>query len=774
MMGVRVPPISRTLVCLLGASGVAFCGSVEAPRANGPQATPLAIEQAFGDLKSPDWILKWAAMSQLARWRAAEAAPALKAVLSALVALAELLGEGVLEEAQARAKDPAPELRAAAVEALGILASPKGEAAIAERLKDPAPGVRCQAVVALARVRREAAWETVEPLLDEKDAALVQHAARALVYIRRPEARARAIALLSHADAAVRAEAANTLGQALVPEAIPALLLRMATDGEPKVRFACEKALAAFDARALFLPMLAALRGEQPYCYGAALRVLALRPSLEACEGVAALLRDAPPAYREVLPDAFQLLVRLDADRYADLFARHLSHPTAHVRARAIESLGRCAKADLFKLLRPMLLDREQGVRVAAFRVIRNLSDAAPPEGFIEYLSDAIQQGDRYTRHAATDLLCERVPPAELPKVVALLAPILGGKEKDEREYAAKALARMGDEGVRRRIAAAQGYVTTWMLIGPFPYDSRNRGFGPAYFPEHEVDFQKTYAPVVTDPSAVFKVGEATCGGEKRKAILMQPPTGRAASARLIATFHLELPDAPDLKLAMALGLEDEAADSDGAALDVAINGQKLLECKLSKPGGWQAAECALGEFAGKRVAIELALDPLDSPKNDRVAIADARVVSNDKVLASLAELANTAPVRVAQPLSAVAPRISWQRYQASRIDGEVSLYDVYPPPIDAKIAYGVADIILAEERKAVVTVKSDDGFILWLNGAKVAERPGAGEQRQEVTIRQGVSRFLIKVFNLREWWLYQVRLTDPEGRALEFRQDIQ
>ncbi len=739
---------------------MAGAGSAEVPRANGPQATPLAIEQAFGDLKSSDWILKWAAMSQLARWKVAEAAPALKAILGgsdhpwirgrALVALAELLGEGVTAEAQARAKDPAPQ-------------------------------VRCQAVVALARVRREAAWETVQPLLDDKDATLVQHAVRALVYIRRPEANAKAIALLGHADAAVRAEAASTLGQALAPEAIPALLLRMATDNEPKVRLACEKALTAFEARALFLPMLAALRGELTYCYAAALRVLALRPCPEACEGVAALLRDPPPAYRDVLPDALQLLARLDADRYADIFARNLSHPSPQVRARAIESLSKCANADRFKLLRPMLLDREQGVRVAAFRAIRSIADATPPEGFIEYFAEAIQRGDKYTRHAATDLLCERVPPAELPKVVAILAPVLGGKEKEEREYAAKALARIGDEGVRRRIAAAQGYVTNWMLIGPFPYDNRNRGFGAAFFPEYEVDFQKTYDPVVVDPSAVFKVGEATCGGEKRKAILMQPPTaaqppsavGGASLPRvLIATFRLELPEAKDVKLILALGLEDEATDSDGVALQLSVNDQKLLERKLVKPDGWQAAEVSLGEFAGKRVAIELALDPLGNPKGDRVAIADARLVSGDKVLATLAELTDSAPVRVAVPDAK--NRLSWQRYQASRIDGEVSLYDVYPPPIDSKIAYGVADLAFAEDRKAVVTVKSDDGFILWLNGVKVAERPGAGESKQEVAVRQGPARFLIKVFNHREWWLYQVRLTDPDGRALDFRQEGQ
>jgi len=780
--GARLKHLRRAawLPAIAAACGLASAGAPpEPPRANGA-ATPLAIEQALDDVRSGDWILQWAAMSQLARWKAKEAAPQLKAVLAgkdapwvrgrALVALAELLGDQMLGDAQARAGDAAFELRAAAVEALGILATPQAEATIVQRLNDPAPEVRCQAVVAIARVRREKAWDIVRPLLDDKDPQLALHATRALVYIPTPESHAQAIALLAHSDAGVRVEAARTLAKAIVPEAIPALLGRMAADGDAGVRVACERALAAFEPGALFLPMLAALRGERRECYGAALRVLALRPTREACEGVAALVREPADAYREVLPEALQLLAALDPDRYADLFARYLSHPSPQVRGKAVESVGKCAKADQFKLLRPLLLDRDHGVRVAAFRTIRNLTDAAPAEGFPQYLAEAIRQGDKAIRRAATDLLCERVPAADLAEVVALLAPILGGKDKDEREYAAKALAHVGDEAVRRRIAHAQGMITSWMLIGPFPYDSRNRGFGPAYFPEYEVDFAKDYDAIAADPTATFRVGDATCGGEKRRALLVQPPTARGAAVRLIATFRLELPEAKGLKLATAMGLEDDAADSDGAVVEFSVNGQKLLERKLAKPEGWQAAEVPLDAFAGQRTTIEIAVDPLASPKNDHVALADPRLVAADQVLASLLELADSAPVRIAVPDAK--GRLAWQRYQASRIDGEVSLYDLYPPPIDGKVAYGVADITMPEESKASITVKSDDGFILWLNGVKVAERPGSGEQKTEVTLRQGPSRFLIKTFNHREWWLYSVRLTDPEGRALDFRQD--
>jgi HEAT repeat protein len=752
----------------------------EVPRANGAPPTPLAVEQALEELKADDWILKWAAMSQLARWKVKEAAQPIKAVVAgrdhpwvrgrALVALAELLGEGALEDAQAGAKQDAPELRAAAVEALGIIAAAKGEAAIAERLRDPVAQVRHQAIVALARVRKDRAWETVSPLLADADPATVLHATRALVYINTPEAQRAAIALLSHADAGVRAEAASTLGQARVRDAIAVLLQRMASDSDAKVRVACEKALASFDGNELLLPMLAALRGEQREQHAAALKVLAVRPTLEACEGVAALIREPTDRYRDALSDAFHVLTRLDPDRYQGIFVAYLESPVPYVRCRALESLGRCPKAEHFKLVRPLLVDRDQSVRVAAFRVLRENTEGAPPEGMVQYLAEVFQRTDKWSRRTALDLLSERIAPAELPKAIDVLVPLLGSNDKDERAYVAKALAGAGDDATRRRIARAQGYVTNWMLIGTFPRENRNRGLGASFFPEHEIDLKKTYESFESDPSASFKVVEATCGGEKKKALLMQPPTAARAPSKLVASFRLELPEAKDLKLTMSLGLQDDSPGTDGVQFEVYANDTKVLEKKLLKPEGWQAAEASLAEYAGKTVTLDLVVDPLGNPKDDRAAVGDPKVVSGDQTLAPLVELAESAPVRVVGPASK--GQLAWQAWKTNRIDGEVPLYDIFPPPTADKVAYGVADITVADGRKAQLWLKCDDGCVVWLNGTRVVERANTGEQKADVTLRAGSNRFLIKSSNYRDWWRYELRLTDPEGRAIEFRQN--
>jgi len=762
-------------VVVLVAAAAAHAASAEAPKANGPAPTPLAIEQALDDLKSADWILRWAAMTQLARWRVKEAVPPIKGILSgrdhpwvrgrALVALAEFLGEEVLGEATAFSGDGAAELRAAATEALGIIGSPRGEPAIAARLKDPAVEVRCQAIVALARVQGIQAWETVAPSLEDADPAIVRHATRALLHIGSPESRRKMIELLDHKDAMVRHEAANTLGKVRVPEAIAALLRHMATDGDVKVRTACEKALAAFDGRTLALPLLGALRGARREYYQAALRILAVRPTPEATAGTAALVREPDERYRDVYPDAFHLLTQLAPDRYRDIFIHYLGSEHPPTRQRAIECLALCKGADHFKLLQPLLTDRDQGTRAAAFRVVRQATEGAPPGGIVDYLAEALLHTDAWTRRTALDLMGERIPPGDVPKAVELLAPLLGGAKSQDREVVAKALARIGNEAARRQVAQAQGYLTDWMLIGPFPRENRNKGFGAAFFPEHEIDFQKTYDPYVIDSSAAFGPTEATCGGTKKKGLALRPATRSSHHGRLVASFRLELPKADDLKLTLFVGLQDGSSETDGVRFEVHVDGAKRFELKVLKPEGWQPVEVSLAAEGGKATTVDLVADPLEDAKGDNAVVGEPRVVAGGKTVADLLTLAETAPVRIEGPEAKT--KLAWQRWQVSRIDGQVPLYDIIQPPIYDKVAYGVADVASAEERVVRLWVKSDDGFILWRNGVKIGERTSTGEETLDVALRKGHNRFLIKSFNHRDWWFYHVRLMDKEGAAV-------
>ena len=69
------------------------------------------------------------------------------------------------------------------------------------------------------------------------------------------------------------------------------------------------------------------------------------------------------------------------------------------------------------------------------------------------------------------------------------------------------------------------------------------------------------------------------------------------------------------------LGLEDGAStDSDGVAFEVRVDGELATPTarKVVQPGGrWKAWQVDLRAFAGRRVELELAVDPLASARGD-------------------------------------------------------------------------------------------------------------------------------------------------------------
>jgi len=750
----------------------ALAGAVEPKQANGAAGDPLAVEQALATLKSGDWILKWEAMSQLARWKTKEAVPALKAVLAgqdhpwvrgrALVALAELLGEEMLDQALTSSRDVYPELRAAAVEALGVVGSARGEPLITERLKDVEPSVRNAALVSYARLKRAAAWNTVAPRLTDADPASVRSAIRALTYVATPDAVQKMIDLAEHKDKSVRIEAALALSQARPPDAIPVLLTRMGKDEDLEARAAAQRALTAYDPKVLTPHLLDALRAGDKSLIQPALRLLALQPSTEACDEVAALIREPRAPYLEQAELFLGLLAAVDADRYQAVFARYLTHERADIRRRAIESLARCRNVDLFALLRDSITDKEQPIRYAAFEAIRKATKGAPQEGIVAYLADALQSKDGWTYQSAIRLLGERIAPAEFPKALAALGPFLGGTDTEIRKLAAKALSQTATDEAKRDIARAQGYLTDWKILGPFP-NPGGRGYSIAYPPEQEIDFAKQYESYASGYGAAFTVTDGSCGGVRKKSLSITPPWKDGAVGTTTATFLLDLPAGKDPKLTFFLGFQDKPSNPEGAQFAISVDGKRVFEQPLKDT--WQPGEVSLTDSAGKKVALDLTVDPLKAANGDRALVGEPAVVAGDQTLFDLTALANTALLRVSIPEKT--KPLTWQTCRASRIDGVILLHDIMPAPTAQQLAYGVTDIDSPDERKARLSLETDDGFILWLNGVKVAERPNAGEQKVDLKLQPGRNRLLLKVCNNREWWQFAVRVTDPEGRRL-------
>jgi len=777
-------------------------GAVPVPSAPASIAPPLpadaalrvpdavAVDEAVRQLNSPDWVLQAQAIAVLARAKSRPAVAPLKEILAgkgrpwirgrALVALAEILGRDALGDALALAADPSPELREAALEALGICGSPPAVAAVEARLADPVPSVRNQAVVALARLKGAAAWDRVAPLLADADSAAVVHAARALVYVGSPESRQALIGLLAHKEPAVRLAAAQAEREVRDPDAAPVLLKRVAADSTSEVKWTAERALLAYPPLVLAGPCLEALAAGDSSLYPVALRILAARPSHEARSGLANLLREHADRYRTVVLPALDVLAGADPpagrspaagegpSAYQDVFVRYLSGRDTTIRRRAVEILGQCSGIDHWALLKAPLADANEGVAVAAARALRKATRGAPPGGIVEYLAGVLKSGTPDAVEEALALLGERLEAAELPKALAALDPFLAGADSGARRLAVASLDRFADGDAGRRIAAAQGYLVQWMLLGPFPNDLEGRGMSAAYPPEYGVDFTRTYDAFPFGLGAAFKAQAAAAGGVARSALSIRPPEDDGAAGTTVVSFMLDLPQAKDIKLNMFWGIQQDAPEGEGVRFEAAVEGRKVLERKVAAADGWTPADVDLSPHAGRRVRVDLAVDALGNAAGDWALVGDPRVVADGAVAADLVKLAPSAAARIIMQ-GVPSARLSWEPARTVRSSGEVNLRPAIAGD-ELAVAYAAADVPWSSgPEKAYLALDSEGPAKLWVNGVKVAERTGAAAAAVPVAVefRKGPNRLLLKVASEGDRWVFALRLTDGQGRAL-------
>jgi len=91
----------------------------------------------------------------------------------------------------------------------------------------------------------------------------------------------------------------------------------------------------------------------------------------------------------------------------------------------------------------------------------------------------------------------------------------------------------------------------------------------------------------------------------------------------------------------------------------------------------------------------------------------------------------------------------------------------------DNRVAYLRTKVFSPKEQKAQLEMGSDDGIKVWLNGAVVhannATRPASpGQDKAEVTLKEGWNLLLVKVTQGGGEWSVCVRLRRPDGNKLE------
>ena len=592
-------------------------------------ASPADVTRAVDDLRSGDWIIQYRAISQLARWRSRSAATNLRAVLAgkdipwvrgrALVALGQILGADMLTEVLPLTRSKLVELRAAAIETLGLIGSPNGDAAAAAALNDPAVEVRCQAVLAIARLRKARAWPLVKGLVGDADSRLVRHLAEALASIATDEAHGALVTLLGHGDERVRLQAIDSLAGYRRVEDIDRLLGRGSGDDSEIVRDRAFAALATYPEPAVRARALAVLHSEASDDYAAAVRLLAARATPPACDALAAVARGGDKRYRRVVADVLKCLAGHGADRYADVFVRHLDHSSSSVRREAIRGVAKGRKGDPWTTLKALLSDPSESVRRYVIDAIQAETTGSPPGGMIRYLSGPLHGSSWDTRKRAVLLVADRVTAEELAADFSEMEATLGGENSYVRELTAKLLSRTADETLRGRIAAAQGYVTAWTIAGPYANDKLNAGIETAYAPERPAGPATATAPASTQPTTArakpvkWRPGRVVAAsGELALHDVFPPPTNYrvayvAATLRAPAAREIRLEVTSDDGCVVWLNGREvhrrKTAGTDKVTADLRRGPNRLL-VKVANQVEWWSVKVRLADEKGRAVRL--------------------------------------------------------------------------------------------------------------------------------------------------------------------------
>ncbi|MBN1674436.1 MAG: HEAT repeat domain-containing protein [Kiritimatiellae bacterium] len=769
-----------TFVCLGFLVFIALPGT---PAALAEENPTLAVEDALEDLRGGDWILQQEAMLELARARARAGVQPLRGLLQdtradawlrgrALVTLAHIEGDALLDDALGFARVEDVRLRAAAVEALGVIGSRKGRPAIVKGLQDPRAEVRHQAVVAAAAIWKQEAWPTVSPRLKDRDIVMVQHAVRAIAYVSTPLAHRALLELLGHAEPCIRIEAAAVVRTVQFEAAIPALLKGMAGDKESDVRVAFERALLSFPPKVLGPPLVDVLKSDAAGLYEAALRVLKQRPSPHAYGEVAALLRGQTEKHTKVVPDALGLLAQEDPDRHAHVFSLYLPHADKRIREKAVRCLALARKTNLFSALKPLLTDPDGRVRHAAFDALRK-ADTPPAGGIVTYLGELLRSDDAETVRNAVVLLQEWITPAELAEALARLKPRLGGPDAKLREAVASALERVADEDMQRQIVAAQGSIPDWMVIGAFRNDGKNSGFDRVFPPEEEIDFGKTYYHRHFGHGATFEVRDETCGNRTMPALYLHPPRQGDAGGKTIGSMKVALPDEPDLNLEAFAGINDTGKTKNGVQFEIRADGRRVYRRTVTAPKRWYKVSAPLAAWRGKTITLEISADARGDAYGDHAVLGQPVVRAGEKTAIDILELVPNATRSVEIPGAQFGP-YSWTLHRSTDRNGAVGFHWIFPPPVHYSVAYAVTDIVAPAEQDILFHVEADDTFKLWLNGALVAAQPQPtyrNPAKLTARVNKGENRLLVKVANLRDWWWFKIRVTDKDGRRPDWLQ---
>ena len=393
--------------------------------------------------------------------------------------------------------------KARLIQQLGARRDPAAVPALLAAARDRDEAVRMEAIAALGRI--ESAQATPALLEIAKTGSLAVKAAALDAYLRVADA------LLERGETN-RAEAAyiQALGLAATDSQRIAALVGLGRIGDP----------GSLDTVKPFLT-----RGS-PRVRAAAAGVVGAIPGGAAARALAAAVKDAPPEVKVALLTA---LARRAAPESLPVVTEAAQDQEESVRLAALGALGAIGDPAAAPVVKAALAADSPRVKAAAAEAYLRLASTQFERGQTEAAAAMYDEAlgaaaSDQQRAAALEGIARTGATGALPRVEPLLAsqgPLFDAAlrayvaigrrlaETGRRDEAipvlsraldllpldARAQAVAGDLrrlGVATDLAAREGFVTQWWVIGPFP-NPGGAAFNTAYFPEQEIDLSKEY-----------------------------------------------------------------------------------------------------------------------------------------------------------------------------------------------------------------------------------------------------------------------------------------
>jgi hypothetical protein len=116
---------------------------------------------------------------------------------------------------------------------------------------------------------------------------------------------------------------------------------------------------------------------------------------------------------------------------------------------------------------------------------------------------------------------------------------------------------------------------------------------------------------------------------------------------------------------------------------------------------------------------------------------------------------------------------VRWVKHQIPENTGFLDFKDVWTEDNDDASGFAFCTLYSPDERQARIGLGSDDTINLWLNGEEVLAKDvyrgiQPDDDKVDVTLRRGTNRLLAKVCNGHGGWILALRITDPDGDAME------